>query len=54
MYNKRNLGKTFGIGDLVLLRGTRIKKDFKKYAYHGPYKIVGNLGEWAYELKDKE
>ena len=53
-YNKRNLCKVLEVGDQVLLRETRTKKNFKKCDYHGPYEIVKKLGEWTYELKDTE
>jgi len=53
-YNKRNLHKAFNVGDLVLVRQTRKQKDFKKYNFYGPYKVIKKLGEWTYELKNTE
>ena len=53
-YNKKKLYRNLKVGDLIMVRQTRNKEGRKKYRYCGPYEIVKKLGEWTYELQDKE
>ena len=53
-YNKNKLHRNLKVGDLVMVRQTRNKEGQKKYRYCGPYEIVKKLGEWTYELENKE
>ena len=53
-YNKNKLAQNLRAGDLVLIRQSRNVKGLKKYQYVGPYLIVKKLGEWTYELMNRE
>ena len=53
-YNKNKLTQNLKIGDLVLVRRTRSGKGLQKYNYCGPYEIIKKMGEWTYELQDKD
>lgn len=55
-YNKNKLAQNLRIGDLVLVRQTRNRcngNGLKKYMYCGPYEIIKKLGEWTYELQER-